>query len=477
MVRLSTAAFIACTATGVAQSTEKVIVRFKATTHAPLAALAPHERTRQGVRNVLGSHAGSSQASVQQMLTERNIEFKSFWIENALVATGVPQAVLDELRLHDDVISVDKDRVIHLDPVVPEGEPNGDDSSMQGNIAELNTAALWAAGYQGQGVTVASIDSGVRWTHESLIDNYRGRNANRTSTVDHDYAFWDSSGLALTPENADVFGHGSHTMGTIAGGGPKGIGMAPKAEWIHAKAFNWAGASEESGLIAAQQWVLCPTKYDSTGEDCSKGADIVSCSFGGAPTADDPMTWLNPGVDAWRAAGVLGVFAAGNVKNNMQCGSVMESAGYDKAIAIGGVNNGALYGASGKGPGLDGKSIKPDFVCPYKGINSICSAADSGRSGYMRLTGTSMATPHAAGAFALLLSAVREQKIDVAPEDLLEALRNTAVQDVKKPKLAASVCGGTPWNEFPNNIYGWGEPDVCAAAASLGVACNSASIV
>lgn len=477
MVRSSSLVLFACAVTGVAQSTEKVIVRFKATTHAPLAALAPHQRNRQGVRDMLGTHAGFSQASVQQMLAERNIEFKSFWIENALVATDVPKAVMDELRLLDGVSSVDEERWIHLSPVVPEsGEPNDEDPSIQSNIAQMNTAALWAAGYQGQGVVVASIDSGVRWTHESLIDNYRGRGANRTSTVDHDFAMWDPNSQAYTPETCDVFGHGSHTMGTIAGGGPKGIGMAPKAEWIHAKGFDWKGASAESGLIAAAQWVLCPTKYDHTGEDCSKGADIVSCSFGGTPSADDPMTWMNPSVDAWRAAGVLGVFAAGNV-NAFQCGSVMESAGYDKAIAVGGVNKGALYPASGKGPGLDGTTIKPDFVAPYRSINSICSAADSGNSGYMRLTGTSMATPHVAGAFALLLSAARDKKLDVAPEDLLEALRSTAVQNMEKPKRAASDCGGIPYTDYPNNMYGWGEPDVCSAAASLGIACSSTSIV
>lgn len=474
---MSSLIFIACVDPGSSQSTDKVIVRLKATTHAPLAALAPHQKSRQGVRDLLGSHADSSQVGVQQILAEHNIEFKSFWIENALVASGVPTAVRNELRLHHDVMSVDEERWIHLPPVIPESEgANNEDSSPQGNIAKLNTAALWAAGYQGQGVVVASIDSGVRWTHEALIGNYRGSSANKTSTIDHDYAMWDPKSQAYNPDYVDFYGHGSHTMGTIAGGGPKSIGMAPQAEWIHAKGFNSLGACAESDLITAAQWVLCPTKYDHTGEDCSKGADIVSCSFGGTPSADDPMTWLNPSVDAWRAAGVLGVFAAGNV-NAFQCGSVMESAGYDKAIAVGGVNNGNLYPSSGKGPGLDGTTIKPDFVCPSFSINSVLSAADSGRDAYTRLTGTSMATPHVAGAFALLLSAVRDKKLDVSPEDMLEALRSTAVQNMKKPHLAANSCGGIPSTTYPNNIYGWGLPDVCSAAASLGIDCGSTSIV
>lgn len=173
------------------------------------------------------------------------------------------------------------------------------------------------------------------------------------------------------------------------------------------------------------------------------------------------MTWMNPSVKAMRSAGVLPVFAAGNV-NAFQCGSVMESAGYSEAIAVGGANDGVYYQASGKGPGLDGKTIKPDFVAPARSIVSICSAADSGNSAYMRLTGTSMATPHVAGALALLLNAGLE------PEDALKSLKDTAKQSFKEPILSKTTCGGTPWNIFPNNIFGWGLPDVCAAAKCSG---------
>ena len=121
--------------------------------------------------------------------------------------------------------------------------------------------------------------------------------------------------------------------------------------------------------------MLCPTKYDHSAADCSKGAQVVSCSFGG----NSSLTWLNPAVKAFRAANVLPVFASGNV-NAFKCGSVLEPAGGPDAIAVGGVNSGLLYPSSGKGPGLDGKTIKPDFVAPSFAVKSALSASD-GRCG------------------------------------------------------------------------------------------------
>lgn len=437
-----------------------VIVRLKATTDGPLLGLHDQQMTRGGVHALLLEHASQNQARLIELLNGGQASYQSFWIENAIAVKGASDKLITELNMHDDVLSVDLDEHVFLPRLqrIATEESAGDP---QGNVAALNTAAMWKAGYLGKGVVVASIDSGVRWTHEAVKANYRG--LQNSSIVNHDYSFWDGTSPSphdpskLTPDNADIFGHGSHTMGTLAGGGPKSIGMAPEATWIHARAFNWDGDAKQSTIMAAAEWVLCPTKYDGTGKDCSKGAHIVSCSFGG----NSSTTWLNPAVKAMRSAGVLPVFAAGNTKASA-CGTVCEPAGSDAAIAVGGSNDGVYYGASGKGPGMNNKTIKPDFVAPARAITSICSAADSGRNAYMRLTGTSMATPHVSGALALLLSA------GLKAEDAVQSLRDTAKRDFHKPFLAKDTCGGTEWNVFPNNIFGWGLPDVCAAANCSG---------
>ena len=182
-------------------------------------------------------------------------------------------------------------------------------------------------------------------------------------------------------------------------------------------------------------------------------------SWGG----DHSIEWFEAPLQTMLAAGAYPVFAAGNVEP-MACGSVLEPAWYPGAIAVGGLSGQSLYTQSGKGPGADGSTIKPDLVAPAVAIKSILSAADSGRDAYFELSGTSMAAPHVAGALALLLSTRQ-------PGEPLAALKNTTVTSLQKPAVGASSCRGTSWDSYPNNLYGWGLPDVCAAAKALGVAC------
>jgi len=432
---------------------EDVIVRFKSSNAHPL--LDHQGGNRHQLHLSLSQHAQASQAAARAILINAGAEHESFWIDNSIAIPAASEQLLQELRMLPEVAEVVTDSRVFLPEVVPELGA----STPQGNIEALHAGELWSAGYTGQGVVVATIDSGVRWTHEALRANYRGF-ASGSGAVNHDYSFWTSKSVPLTPDTADIYGHGTHVTGTLAGSGPHSIGMAPNATWIHAKAFGWDGSASQSDLIAAAQWVLCPTKYDHSAPDCTKGAHVVSCSFGGNAS----MTWLNPAVKAMRAAGAFPVFASGNV-NAFKCGSVVEPAGGPDAIAVGGVNSGELYPSSGKGPGIGG-IVKPDFVAPSFAINSALSAADTGHDAYTRLTGTSMATPHVAGSIALLLSTGSEAS------KVQAALQSSAFQKLKRPFLAANNCGGTPYNTYPNNEYGWGLPDVCAAAIKLGKSCT-----
>lgn len=260
-------------------------------------------------------------------------------------------------------------------------------------------------------------------------------------------------------------------MGTAVGAG--GVGVAPGAQWIAARVFNVSGAASKSDFLAAAQWVLCPTRVDGSGENCSLGVDVLVNSFGidRSDAAYPEWKWMDKVVQAWTAAGVVPVFASGNT-NGFLCGSVYYPASRPETIAVGALIGGkSLWGASGKGPSIDETHkipiLKPDFVAPGAAIRSALSTKDNA---YTRMTGTSMATPHISGAVALLLSI--ESQGNTPADKVVDALRKSATKGLNKPFLVPSSCGKTTYNQFPNNIYGWGLANVCAGAKTMGVDCE-----
>lgn len=441
---------------------------------------------RQTVRDLLANSVEDVQNSVMQyILAQGNVDIHPLWLQNTLVVrvdeeTEALSNFFNQLQWFPGVEHVEEDStVLRLLETTP------GHAEEQNNVKLLHAPQLWAAGAKGKNVVVANIDSGVRYTHEALKENFRGTKGEK---AEFDYSFWFTPGTDMskeTPDTADVVGHGTHTMGTAVGS--KGIGIAPEATWITARAFDERGAANKSDFLLAAQWVLCPTKTDGTGEDCSLGANVVTNSYGvDRSTPEYPSwTWLSKVIDTWRAAGVYPVFASGNT-NGFLCGSVYYPGSRADTIAVGALMGGrALWGASGKGPSTEDATslygevladqrifgskyiIKPDFVAPGFAIRSALSGGDTL---YTRLTGTSMSTPHVAGAIALLLSVNSTSPPPV--EKVLKSLSDTTTRNMRKPFLVPSACGNTTYQEYPNNIYGWGLPNVCAAAEQIGFHCS-----
>lgn len=413
---------------------------------------------RDLIYSSLYAHAQAEQQNLLSLLSNSTNKFSSFtplWIQNVIVIYDASYDLILQLSHHPDVTAVESDQVVSLIPYSESDEI----SRTQSNIEQLHAPEAWKLGIEGKNVLVASIDSGVRYSHQTLMNNYRGF-VKSNSSFDHDYSFWIPDGQQynkLTPDTADLVGHGTHTMGTAVG--QLGIGMAPGAQWIAAQAFNWDGSSTQSHILRAAEWVMCPTKMDGTKPRCDLGAHIVSNSFGG----NHSTHWMDPIVHTWRKAGIIPVFASGNT-NGFQCGSVLCPGCIEEAIAVGAlVENWTLWGASGKGPGRLG-NVKPDFVAPGVAIRSALSTGDRK---YTRLTGTSMATPHITGALALLLGADGSQS-----HNIVEALRKHTSHALSKPVLVASECGKIPYNVYPNNIYGWGLPNVCESLTEFGFDCT-----
>ncbi|MGH9113301.1 MAG: carboxypeptidase regulatory-like domain-containing protein, partial [Acidimicrobiales bacterium] len=275
-------------------------------------------------------------------------------------------------------------------------------------------------------------------------------------TFDHNYNWWDPSDICSTPQPCDNIEHGTHTMGTMVGGDGLGpftpdIGVAPDAQWIAAKGCEFNSCSEFA-LMSAGQWILAPTDLDGANPDPDRRPHIVNNSWGSGP--GDPF--YQDVVRAWRAAGIIPVFASGNPGSS--CGAGGSPGDFLEAFSVGATDiNDTIAFFSGRGPSIYGK-VNPDVSAP--GVD-VTSSVPGG--GYAAFNGTSMATPHASGAFALMLSAEPELLRQLEPAE--DALRSTALD------IIDTSCGGDADGD-PNNVYGEGRIDAMEAVslvASSGV--------
>ncbi len=368
----------------------------------------------------LRAKADAAQVPIRSLLRARAAQGRvaastSLWVVNGISVTATAD-VIQDLAARPDVASITPDQVAVL-PAVMNPEPN---------LAKVSAPALWDLGFSGQGVVVASLDSGVDVTHPDLAGRWRGGTD----------SWYDPYGEhPATP--TDLSGHGTATTGVIVGGdaGGTAIGMAPGAKWIAAKIFNDRGVATATAIHQAFQWALDPDHDPNTPD----APQIVngSWSIGAGPGCD---LSFQLDLQALRAAGILPVFAAGNYGSG---GSTSVSpANYPEAVAVGTVNgNDLIYSSSSRGPSTCGARTRifPDLVTP--GVNILTTD----RYGlYQTASGTSMSAPHASGALALLLSAIPGLTADQAQA----ALTGTA--------LDLGVPG-------PDPFYGNGRLSVLAA--------------
>jgi subtilisin family serine protease len=321
--------------------------------------------------------------------------------------------------------------------------------TIQHNISEVHAPEAWALGYDGTGVTVENMDTGVRWTHEALYSHYRGVVAPPDPSNIHDYNWFDGfNGLA---EPGDDGGHGTHTMGTIVGsqesGGTFGnIGVAKGAQWISVRICNHIYCDFQA-ILSGFQWTLAPTRVDGTEPRPDLRPRISSNSWG---TSDCSGPVFQTAVTNWVNAGIFPDFANGN--NGPGAGTVSALAAYADSWGTGALDtsgsNWAIADFSSRGPSCWDGSIRPQAIAP--GVQ-ICSAYNTSDTTYnCSLSGTSMSTPHIAGAVVILL----QKNPDLAVAQYMYALTSTAFFS-------------PTWGVQPNNDYGWGLIQIDAALNSI----------
>ena len=215
-------------------------------------------------------------------------------------------------------------------------------------VADIHADQVWEqVGARGEGLVVANIDSGVQYDHPALVASYRGNQGG--GSVDHNYNWWDPTGLCSANGGApcDTVDHGTHTMGTMVGDGGEGarIGVAPGARWIAAKGCEQLGCSE-LGLTSAAQWVLAPTDLAGANPDPSRRPHIVNNSWSGAGNDD----WYEDFVDAWVASGIFPVFSNGNA--GPECETTGAPGEYAASYSVGNyAPNGKISADSSRVPG------------------------------------------------------------------------------------------------------------------------------
>ncbi|MCW2923537.1 MAG: serine protease [Thermoleophilia bacterium] len=335
-----------------------------------------------------------------------------------------------------------RNREVKLDTIVegPVAAPAEGDKTVEWNVDKLGVQQAWAQGATGEGIVVGIVDTGANVSHEALKGHYRGTNADGTFT--HDYNFYDP--INHKTEAYDDHDHGSHVAGTSVGGTADHLtGMAPGAKFISAKVFNSGGSGDTATILKGLSWMLAPTKSDGTGADPTKAPDVVSNSWGNS--SGTSLSYL----DAWKAfeaAGVIPVVAAGN--SGPRAGSIGAPGSYAQSITVGATDKNdkvASFSSRGPNPIKDANGVpipKPDISAP--GVDVI-SSGKTGNS-YVKMSGTSMATPATAGVIALVLS-----KFPTLTAEQMRQVLDTSAVDIDAPG-------------FDTNS-GWGRIDAVAALA------------
>jgi len=240
----------------------------------------------------LKGRADFSQRPLRAFLESRKVKkLKNLWIINGIAVT-LGAEVIRELAAQPGIEN------IRLDATIQAPQVNYETSSLpEWNLYTIRAPEVWNMGYRGEGIVVASMDTGVDLNHPDLEEKWRGRGN----------SWYDPHSEHDTPY--DAHGHGTQVMGIVVGGdaGGTAIGVAPDSKWIAVKIFNDEGMASLSAIHQGFQWVLDPDGNPNTDDT----PDIVNNSWG-LNSINGCSLEFRPDIQALKAANIAVVFSAGN---------------------------------------------------------------------------------------------------------------------------------------------------------------------
>ena len=356
------------------------------------------------------------------------------------VAGRIPHSMILETTSLPGVVMLELDGILQVQ--------NGDAAVVhEVDLAQQQT------GYDGSGVTVAVIDTGIDSLHVGLDDLDDDNSTHDPKVI----AFYDpvnnpdkTNGTEI--QAYDDQGHGTHCAGTVAGTGAPTYehpGMAPQAYLVGVKVLDAGGSGSFSVVMAGMQWTV-DYRYEYN-------IRAASMSLGGP----GPIEWTSDEEDSVNRfanemvrAGISMLIAAGNSAAPATIGT---PGGAEDVITVGALNkNTAIAEYSSQGPTEEGR-VKPNVA--FVG-SDVMSAQHNSGDGYVAFSGTSMATPGVAGTVALMLQA----NPDLSPFDVRNILQETATYRECHYMFANEPCleDGIPKNR-QNNVYGHGHVEALAA--------------
>ncbi|HKP54964.1 MAG TPA: S8 family serine peptidase [Chloroflexia bacterium] len=422
------------------------------------------------VYNTLTQLADRTQADIRATLRSAGVQYRVFWIANALFVTG-DRALVESLAARVDVRRIEANHPFQgIDPIREASSPVIPNAPEWG-VQNVKAPEVWAMGYRGQGIVVGNQDTGMRWTHEAIKPKYRGWDG---ATADHNYNWWDAIHSAdplnacgsSSPEPCDDDellggGHGTHTTGSAVGGDSVNqIGVAPDAKWIGCRNME-RGVGVPVTYLECFEFFLAPWDQNEENPDPTKRPHVMNNSWGCVEGC--PPELIRPAVEASSAAGIFVEASAGN--DGPTCSTVaFAPAMFEASFATGAIDiNNTLAEFSSRGPVVSDGSmrLKPNLSAPGVDVRSSLRGSDNE---YGNLSGTSMAGPHTVGVVALIWSARPDLVRNITETKTL--LQGSANPDVIVDTQQTPDCGGTPPEAIPNNYFGWGRIDAFAALNS-----------